>query len=232
MKDPHALAAGVGIPLLVIALFGVLIALYYRDEKMFGTRLWKSWTKEPRDFNAPPLGRYESLRRWSDTTFTSLAMQSQRETLGTAKAPSPTVQTGIPPSELKITDVSTRAHAAQQSSSYSSWQVRQHHRTVLNDATLCSEREEAAKKLSRPTPPTICRSVRMPGQVDVQAWSGGGGKRKARQSRASSISETEMRDLQRQQQQQQQHAAVTFHQQAPERRMRSWRSLEEIGGCV
>lgn len=232
MKDSHALAAGVGIPLLVIAIFGVLILLYYRDEKIFSIRLWKSWTKEPRNFNAPPLGRYESLRRWSDTTFTSLPAQSQSKTLGTAKPPSLTVQTGIPPPKLKITDVSTPAHAAQQSSSYSSWQVRQHHRTVLNDAALCSEREEATEKLSRPTPPTIIRSVRMPGLVDVQARSSEGGKRKARQSRASSISETEMRDLQRQQQQQQQHAAVTFHRQAPERRMRSWRSLEEIGGCV
>lgn len=75
-----------------------------------------------------------------------------------------------------------------------SWQSRQQHRLALDDVVhtaLSSKRASNSKEWSRAAPPAIIRSRRSPGHVQVPA------RRSGRRSRASSITETEMRDLQR-----------------------------------
>lgn len=116
-------------------------------------------------FNAQPVGHYEPLRRWSNTSWTTSAAQSRRqpsdmEILSIAELGAQThadVSPVAPPK--RPADIALRAPIALH------WHTRQQNRAALNDTALRTLREAQTRKSSTgPSRPTNGRKQREPGR--------------------------------------------------------------------
>lgn len=202
----------IAIPTLVAVLSIIGIICIVHEE----IRNWMVgfFSKREVDYNATPLAGYEPVRRWSDSTFTSCPLQSNEATTNMPIPPPVALDAVFLTSPNSPADADTEAPT--------SWQARQQERTRLNDASLRPKLSQQTRNSSRSAKPTFIRSLSRgsPGPASLakaQAPMPHGRPR----SRASSISETELRDLQ---------AAFAFveEQEREENKIRVCRSLEVI----
>ncbi|KAK4626066.1 hypothetical protein CLAFUW4_04372 [Fulvia fulva] len=200
----------IALPTLVAVASIIGIVCLLREE----VRTWVTglFRKKDIDYNAATLAAYEPVRRWSDSTFTSFPLQSNETTSNMPIPPPVALDAVLLTSPNSCADIATMVPT--------SWQARPQERTRLNDTSLRPKLSQQTRNPSRPGQPTLIHnsSRRSAGPGNVQASLPHGGRPR---SRASSISETELRDLQ---------AAFAFveEQEQEENKIRVCRSLELI----
>lgn len=206
-EKPSSLVITLPVLLGVLAIL-VVVWVVYRHKRV--TSLPHRRSGDQIDYNATPLGKYEPVNRWSESTFTSVAGPNSRNLPTTMAIPPPAKIERTPSSATwQNADVSCATPQAL------SWHVRQQQRTVLNNAALVTLAVISnAGRAAGPQTPVMSGHGSTPEEDHSPVRA-----RSARmRSRANSWAEMELRDVQ---------LAFAFQEQQ-ERIITSCRSLETM----